>query len=85
MHRATGRYWRCYRRLPGKAREQADKAFLLLRENPRHPSLRFKSIGRFWSVRVGIAYRALAVADGDDFIWVWVGPHDEYNRLLREH
>jgi hypothetical protein len=45
MHKATGRYWRCYRQLPGKVRQSADKAFSLLRENPRHPSLHFKPIG----------------------------------------
>lgn len=82
MHRATGRYWRCYRRLPGEVRQRTDKAFSLLRENPRHPSLRFKHAGTFWSVRIDIAYRALAVADGEDLIWVWVGPHDEYDRLI---
>ncbi|MBN2465136.1 hypothetical protein JXD38_05895 [candidate division WOR-3 bacterium] len=83
MHRATGRYWRCYRRLPGKAREHADKAFTLLRQNPRHPSLRFKPAGKFWSVRIDMAHRALAVADGENFIWVWIGPHGEYDRLIR--
>jgi hypothetical protein len=83
MHKATGRYWRCYRQLPGKAQENADKAFLLLRENPRHPSLHFKPIGKFWSVRVGVAYRAIAVPEGGDYIWVWIGPHDEYDRLVR--
>jgi hypothetical protein len=63
-------------------REAADKAFSLLRENPRHPSLRFKPLGKFWSVRVGAAHRAIAVADGDDYIWVWIGHHDEYDRLV---
>ena len=85
MHRATGRYWRCYRRLPGEVRKRADRAFALLRENPRHPSLRFKPIGAFWSVRIDMAHRAIAVPDGDDYIWVWIGPHDEYDRLIRNH
>ena len=84
MRRATGRYWRCYRQLPGSVRKNADKAFDLLHENPRHPSLRFKPIGKFWSVRIGVAYRAIAAADGDDYIWVWIGHPDEYDRLIRE-
>jgi hypothetical protein len=33
----------------------------LLKENPRHPSLHLKKVGRFWSARVGSRYRALAV------------------------
>jgi len=42
------------------------------------PSLHFKRVGRLWSVRIGLSYRALAVEDGTDFIWVWIGTHDEY-------
>lgn len=83
MHRATGRYWRCYHELPSRVQERADAAFALLRADPRHPSLRLKRVGDFWSARIDIAHRALAVADGDDFIWVWIGTHDDYNRLIR--
>jgi len=54
-----------------------------MRENPNHPSLQFKKIGELWSARVGQAHRALAVEDGEDFIWVWVGTHDEYDRIFR--
>jgi hypothetical protein len=39
-----------------------------------------------WGVlvsRVGIHHRALAIEDGEDFIWVWVGAHDEYERLIK--
>jgi hypothetical protein len=37
--------------------------------------------GRFWSVRVGLNYRALALEDEDSLVWFWVGSHAEYNRL----
>lgn len=37
--------------------------FDLLKENPTHPSLHFKKVGKLWSVRVGPHYRALAVED----------------------
>jgi hypothetical protein len=46
--------------------------------------LHFKKAGIFGSARVGINYRALAVEDGSDFIWVWIGPHDEYERLIKQ-
>ena len=26
--------------------------------------------------------RALEVEDGDETIWVWIGGHDEYDRLI---
>ncbi|WP_454063000.1 hypothetical protein [Candidatus Nitrospira salsa] len=60
----------------------AKQNFQLLKNAPRHPSLHFKKIGGFWSARVGINHRTLAVKDGEDFIWVWIGRHDEYERLL---
>ena len=28
-------------------------------------------------------YRALAEEDGDDFVWVWIGRHDDNDRLLK--
>ena len=31
-----------------------------------------------------VAGRALAVEDGDDFIWVSIGPHDAYERIIKE-
>jgi hypothetical protein len=83
MHRTTGRFWRCYGQLPGEVRKRADRAFALLRENPRHPSLRLKPVDKFWSIRVDAVHRALAVPDGDDYIWVWIGRHGEYDRLIR--
>jgi hypothetical protein len=83
VHRATPRFWRCYERLPAKEREHADRAFALLRENPRHPSLNLKKVGPFWSARVDISLRALAVKEDEDFIWVWIGHHGEYDRMVR--
>lgn len=83
-HRATPRFWECYRSLPTEIQELADRNYRQLCENPEHPSLHFKKVGRFWSVRVGLHYRALAVEDANDAVWFWVGPHDEYDRLVRQ-
>jgi hypothetical protein len=47
-----------------------------------HPSLHFKTVGRFWSARVGLQHRALAVEYEDDLVWFWTGRHDEYDRLI---
>ena len=82
-HRATPDFWQEYRTLPPEIQELADRNYQLLCENPRHPSLHFKKIGRLWSVRVGIHYRALAVEDGDEVAWFWIGPHSEYDQLLK--
>lgn len=83
MHRATEQFWQRYHDLPEATRLRADHAFAMLRDNPSHPSLQFKRVGKFWSARIDLACRALAVEDGGDFIWVWIGSHDEYERMLK--
>ncbi|MBM4124230.1 MAG: hypothetical protein FJ246_04655 [Nitrospira sp.] len=83
MHRTTDRFWRCFDTLPKPVQALSKKNFELLKANPSHPSLHFKKVGTLWSVRVGTNYRALAVEDGSDFIWVWIGTHKGYERLLR--
>lgn len=80
-HHATAGFWDKYNRLPQQIRNRADENFELLKRDPRHPSLHFKSIGRFWSVRVGQSWRALAIRDGEDFIWFWIGSHAEYDKF----
>jgi hypothetical protein len=62
----------------------AKKGFELLKRDPLHPSLHFKKVGKFWSARAGIDHRALAVEDGEDFIWVWIGTHSEYERMIKK-
>ena len=83
MHRTTTRFWSCFEALPKPVQETAKKNYQLLKDNPRHPSLYFKRIGKFWSARAGLNHRALAVPDNSDFIWVWIGTHREYERLLK--
>jgi hypothetical protein len=59
------------------------KNFDLLKQDQQHPSLHFKKIVDYWSVRVGLHYRALAINDGEDLVWVWIGSHGEYDRLIK--
>ena len=81
-HRASPRFWRCYRELPQDIQSLADKSYSLLKANTGHPSLHFKRVGQFWSARVGLHYRALAVASGDELAWFWIGSHADYDGLL---
>jgi len=73
MHKTTDEFWEGFSNLPQSVQEKAKKQFKLLKENPSHPSLHFKKVGKFWSVRISDFYRALAVKDGDYYIWVWIG------------
>jgi len=83
MHKTTSRFWRCFGELPESIQSLAKKKFELLKKNPKHPSVHFKKVGKFWSARVGMNHRALAIEDQEDFIWVWIGTHDEYEDLIK--
>lgn len=82
-HFASPRFWQAYERLPEQVRALADKNYALLKNDPQHPSLQLKKIGRFWSVRVGLHYRALATETGGDLVWFWIGSHADYDALIR--
>ena len=83
-HRATPRFWRCYGGLPKDVQLLADKSYALLKTNPSQPSLHFKKVGQFWSARIGLHYRALAVESGDELAWFWIGSHAEYDKLVTQ-
>jgi hypothetical protein len=81
-HFASSDFWRTYERLPANVRALADKNYALLKQDPKHPSLHFKQIDHYWSVRVGAHYRALGVSVEDGVLWFWIGSHAEYDRLI---
>ncbi len=80
-HFTVPSFWECYDKLPAEVKEQADKNYKLLKENTNHPSLHIKKIEKYYSVRVSLRYRALAVEAEDGIIWFWIGTHAEYDRL----
>jgi len=84
-HHASAEFWELYHLLPSAIQKLADKNFALLRQQPDHPSLRFKPVGDLWSgVRESrLHYRALARRDGDDVYWIWIGAHAAYDKILR--
>lgn len=83
-HSASPRFWRCYHALPKTIQEQADRAYEQLKADHRHPSLHLKKVGRFWSVRVGLRHRALAIEAGDNLLlWIWIGSHAQYDLLVQ--
>lgn len=83
-HLATDSFWERYALLSDSVRKQADKNFALLKTNPQHPSLHLKKVGRFWSVRIGLKHRALAVESEGGLLWFWLGAHAEYDLLIRQ-
>ncbi|MEM8719339.1 MAG: hypothetical protein AAGE84_08515 [Cyanobacteria bacterium P01_G01_bin.39] len=83
MHRTTPQFWKRFYALPENVQRLARKNYDLLKVDLTHPSLNLKKVGNFWSIRIGLSHRALAIEDGSDFIWVWIGDHDEYDRMIR--
>ena len=79
-------FWDAYRLLPEQVQRQARESYRFFRNNPNHPSLDFKRVSQrrpVYSVRISTDYRALGLLEGGDIIWFWIGPHHEYDRLLR--
>ena len=73
-------------RLPESVREQADKAYALWKADIYHRSLQFKRISQrqaVYSVRISLNYRALGLLEDNHIYWFWIGPHSEYDELLK--
>jgi hypothetical protein len=83
--KTTGRFRTALAALPPEIRQQAREAYKLFKQNPSHPSLRFRPVHPtepIFSARVTLGYRAVGVREGGTIIWFWIGPHAEYERLL---
>lgn len=82
-HRAASSFWRCFDKLPDSVQQLARDVFALMKQDPRHPSVHLKKVGRFFSARVGLHHRALGVQEDKNLIWFWIGTHAEYNALIK--
>jgi len=82
----TGEFRQRLARLPAAVQDKADRAYALWRLDPYHNSLQFKRVSQrqpMYSVRVGLGYRALGLREDEHLYWFWIGPHAEYDELLR--
>lgn len=85
ISKTTPQFWQQYASLPPEIRRLADKAYVVWRDDPGHGSLHFKKLAgheALWSVRIGRQYRALARRKGELVVWVWIGHHSEYDRII---
>jgi hypothetical protein len=81
----TNEFWQLYRELPPVIKEAARRTYRIWKENPRASALRFKKVRDAYSIRLAkTGYRAIAIDVPDGFLWIWIGPHDEYERFLRQ-
>lgn len=82
----TAAFWKRYHALPEDVQQRADRAYELWQINPQAHGLYFKRVGAqrpIYSVRIDRGYRALGILEGEAILWFWIGPHDEYMRLLK--
>ena len=82
----TQEFHELYEALPDTVQKQADKAYERFDENPDHPSLNFKPVGRnpiWYSARISIYYRAVCFIDADTYVWFWIGIQTDYETLLK--
>jgi hypothetical protein len=83
-HRTDRGFWRLFAALPDTVQSAARDAYRAWRTDPRSGGLRFKRVAHdLYSLRIDDDYRAVARHDGRVFVWVWIGRHDEYARMLK--
>ena len=80
-HQTSPDFWEAFYRLPADIQALARNNYELLKNDPRHPSLHFKKVAGYWSVRVGRGYRALGIDVDDGVLWFWIGTHARYDHL----
>jgi Txe/YoeB family toxin of Txe-Axe toxin-antitoxin module len=82
----TDEFWELYRALPQQMRRRAREAHEQFERDPFHPGLNFEEVDKhrgLWSARITRGYRVLGIREGDAITWFWIGPHREYEKLIR--
>jgi hypothetical protein len=70
---------------PPAIQAKAQGAYRMWAQNPAHPSLRYKKVHStlpIYSVRIDRDWRAVGTLQEEAMVWFWIGPHNEYERLL---
>jgi hypothetical protein len=75
-------FWERYNRLSPAVQARARKQYALWMENHWHPSLHFKKVGPYWSVRVDDNHRALGIEKDGTMLWFFIGRHSDYEQHL---
>ena len=79
-------FWDAFDNLPEEIQIIAKKKYIIWKENPFHPSLKFKCVNvsqNIWSVRITRDHRGLGVMNKNEIIWFWIGTHKEYEKLIK--
>ncbi|HEY5891837.1 MAG TPA: hypothetical protein VIT91_01280 [Chthoniobacterales bacterium] len=78
----TASFRKDFARLPGRIQVLAREKYRLWQRDPRHPSLHFKKVGEYWSVRIDDNYRAIGRIFEGRMYWFRICAHDDYEGLI---
>jgi hypothetical protein len=70
---------------PARRSTGRKRAYCLFQSNSARPGLQFKELGGeddIYSARIGLDYRALAVAKQGRVVWYWIGSHSDYDHSV---
>lgn len=88
MHSVTTAKFRAaFKKLPPNIKIKARRVYQSWKISPHNAYANFKLIHQakpIYSIRIGLAYRALGVKDGDTIIWFWIGSHSEYEKMIKK-
>ena len=86
LSKTTAKFRQLLADAPPDVQVKARAVYRLWAENPSHPSLRFKKVHNqlpIYSVRIDLDWRAVGTLRDGTVVWFWIGPHSEYEKLLR--
>lgn len=85
--RTTSQFRKAFATNPQQVQQQARDAYWQFKQDPWHPSLRFKQVHPtlpIYSARVSKSYRAVGVRNENGIVWFWIGTHTDYDKLLSQ-
>jgi hypothetical protein len=81
----TDKFRIAFAQLPKHIQKSTREAYHMWTNDPGYPALLFKKIHssrEIYSVRITLDYRALALKEGDTYIWFWVGSNAIYDKMV---
>ena len=55
--------------------------------DPYNPTINFKLVNSnkpIYSIRIGLAYRALGIKEDNTMVWFWIGSHAAYDKMIQK-
>ena len=81
----TSDFKKCFEKLPERIKQLAKKNYKIWQKEPNYPSLVFKRVSKkypIYSIRIGLGWRALGIKREETIIWLWIGSHADYEKLI---